>query len=291
MKRTPLILFGLLVVLGAVAYLVTLKPGEQSVESTSGELLATIDSALVDKVEIHSATGPVTLERRGVEWFITSPIEYKANHANVASLLEKSKDLRVKGIVSSKPEKHALFQVDSTGTMVRLYQAGQERAAFVVGKASGTFSDTYVRKASGNDVAMVDGSFAWMFNRSVRDWRNKAILDMVRANVTSVGFRYGDTTFALELRDSVWMIGKEKANPSTVDNMLNTLVGLQCDDFLDAEPTVKPSIQLTVDGTQVLFAYEKESKKYYTRTSASSQWFILESWRAEQVLKRRKDLL
>src|SRR3989338_7447792 len=291
MKRTTLSLIGLLSLLGVVAYLVTLKPGERSVSTEAGEPLFTVDSALVVKVEIRSTSGPVTLERRGVEWFVAAPIVYKANAANVASLLDRVKDLRVKGTVSNRREKHGLFQVDSAGTHVTVYQGGKEQASFVVGKASASFTDTYVRAAGSDEVAIVDGSLGWMFNRSVRDWRDKTILSLFKPDVKEIGFRFGDTTFTLSLRDSAWMIDRSKANAATVENLLTSLLSLQCDDFLDTEPAVKPGIQITAGGVQVLFAFDKGSRKYYVRTSASPQWYILETWRADQVLKRKKDLV
>jgi len=68
MKRTTLALIGLFALLGVVAYLVTLKPGERSVSTEAGEPLFTVDSALVDKVEIRSTSGPVSGSGSTTSW-------------------------------------------------------------------------------------------------------------------------------------------------------------------------------------------------------------------------------
>jgi len=49
-----------------------------------------------------------------------------ADQASVASLVHDVRTLRVTNIVSNKPEKFGVFQVDSTGTRVRLFAGGRK---------------------------------------------------------------------------------------------------------------------------------------------------------------------
>ncbi len=291
MNRTTIRLAAVLVALGIIAYLVLQRQGEQSRVAGEGELLVAIDSAAVQKVEIVSSNGAVTLEKRGVEWRVTMPVDDRADNANIGQLLQRASGLRVKSIISTRPDKHALFNVDSAGTRVTVTQTDMEPVTFIVGKNSSSFGETYVRGGNSDEVALVDGSFPWVFNRPVREWRDRTLLSLPRASITEIGFRYGDTTFALSFVDSVWKVGSAAANQSTVSGLLTSLSSLQCDDFLATVPAQRTMGQITVAGTTISFEYDAAARKYYAQTSSSPQWYILEPWRAEQLLKRRKDLL
>lgn len=291
MKRPTLLLIGMLVVLCGAAYLVMMRPGEQSLETGAGELIAQIDSALVDRIDIVTPASHLVLERRGIVWYVSSPVDAKADHQIVAGILSRARMMRSIAVVSSKPEKHGVFQVDSTGTQVVLYQGQQEAAAFVVGKASASFAETFVRRKNSNDVMTVEGSLGWMFSRSVKDWRDKTILNVPRAEIQRVQFQYGDTTFSLAFRDSVWTLDNRQPNASAVDAFLSAISSFQCDDFAESAPAGKPLAMITAGETQLRFVFDKASSRYQVQSSASPQWYVVESWRANQILKRKKELL
>jgi hypothetical protein len=292
MKRSTQVLMALLVVLAALAVWVTQRPGEQSLVTAAGDRLVEIDSASIDAIEVRSVSSAVRLERRGMEWSIVSPVQGRASVAAVGAALGQAGTLRVKSIATSKREKHPLFQVDSaSGTTVRLSSGGTVQAAFVVGKPSEGFADTYVRKEASDEVALIGGSFAWTFNRALRDWRDRTILSLVRSEVREVGFQYGDTVFTLTLADSLWRIDGRATNAAAVDGLLGALTTFQCDDFLDAAPSGRISAVVSVGGQQLQFTKEPGGTRWWVRSSASSDWYVVEGWRADQVLKRRKDLL
>ncbi len=292
MKRSTLVLVALLVVLLGLAYVVTQQPGEQSRTTASGERLIDIDSAQVDGLEIRGPSGTVRLERRGMEWFVASPVNARANESAVTSALSQAGDLRVKSVVSSKAEKHGLFQVDSAaGTTVTIFEGGSPRSSFIVGKMAGGYTDTYARAATSDEVVVVAGSFGWTFNRPVSDWRDKTVLSLSRSELKEVTYQYGDTTFTLALRDSTWQVDGRPANAETIESLFNALTNLQCDDFADDPSKARLVATISVSGQQVRFSRESGQTRYLVQTSAGPQWYVLESWRAEPVLKRKKDLL
>jgi hypothetical protein len=291
MKRNTLILTALVVLLGAAAWLVTMKPGEQSASAEEGQPLVQIDSLAVDKIAIKSATGSVTLEKQGVGWFITAPLKYKADQNAVGQVLHQSKHLNVKSVVSTKPEKQSVFQVDSTGTLVAISQGRAERASFIVGKNSQSYSEQYVRLANSNDVTLVDGSFGYVFNKPLKDWRDKNIVTVPREQIKEVKYQYGDTTFALSFKDSVWMLGRDSVQSGVVESLLGSLASVQCDDFIDSTvANAKFSAQISYAGMQLRFVFNKATNKYFVQSSAAVQWFTMEQWRANQILKRKKEI-
>jgi hypothetical protein len=291
MKRNTFILAGLFVLLLLIAFLVMQKPGEQSVNSASPGLLLKVDSLSVDKIEIKTPASSLVLEKRGVEWFVAQPVNYKADQANVGQIIHQIKNLEIKNIVSSKPEKHSVFQVDQTGTQVTVCEKGIEKASFILGKMAGSYSESYARRVNTNDVFIVEGASSYMFNRPVKDWRDKTILTVPKEGIKDIRYQYGDTTFNITLNDTAWFAGKDKVQQSVMDGILSSLSNLQADDFIDSTVSPKVTAMIAYAGAQIRFSFNKTMNKYYVQSSNVPQWFVMEQWKANQILKRKKEIL
>jgi hypothetical protein len=293
MKRNTLTLIALLGILLVVAYLVTQKPGEQS-SSGLGTPLLTIDSASVDKIEIQSPKAHIVLAKQGPDWYLKEPIDYKADQASVTNLIHDTKTLNVKSVISDKPDKFHLFQVDSaSGTMYTIYEKGTKNATLIVGKVGGSYTELYVRKLPSNNVDAVDMSISYLLNRDLKDWRNKVIITVPKETIKEIKYQYGDTTFTLAYQDSVWKIGTKEVKTGNVTPILGWLSNLVADDFIDStlHPAPKISALISYNGNQLRFAYLKADKKYAVQSSSSPQWFVLESWKTNGILKRQKELV
>jgi hypothetical protein len=291
MKKNTFILIGLFVVLLVAAFLVLQKPGEQSASSVSSGLLAAIDSVSVDKIEIKTQTSSLVLEKRGAEWFITQPINFKANQTTVEQIIHQLKNLEVKSTVSSKPEKQSVFQVDQTGTEIKVYEKGAEKISFVLGKMATSYTESYARKLNSTDVLLVEGAQGYMFSRPVKEWRDKTIFRTQRENIKEIQYQYGDTTFMLALKDSTWLIGKEKTQQSPVAGLLSSLSNVQADDFIDSTFSSKVTAAVTYAGVQIRFSLIQAMNKYAVQTSLSTQWYIMEPGKVNQILKRKKEII
>jgi hypothetical protein len=293
MKRNTVTLIALLVILGAVAYLVTQKPGEQS-SSGLGAPLLHIDSVAVDKLEIRSLKAHVVLEKRGAEWYLKEPIDYKADQSSVGNFIHEVKSLEVKNVVSNKPEKFSVFQVDTTsGTFLAICQGGIRKDSILVGKIGASYSDLYVRRLPSDDVDAVDASIQYQINRGAKEWRDKTILTVPKENIKEIKYQYGDTTFTLVYQDSVWLIGKNVIPPADVNGIVGALANFQADDFIDTtiQPAPKINVLVSYAGNQLRFSFLKTQNKYAVQSSNSPQWFVVETWRTNSILKRKKDLV
>ncbi len=293
MKRGTLVLVVVLVVLGIATIVVVQQPGEVSSTGSLDQALVVYDSSTVDKIEVHSSKGSVVLEKEGGIWSLTSPIRYRADDTAVTTVVGKGRNLELTSLVSTNPQKQELFKVDSSGMLVSVYEKGEERASFRIGKASSSFTETYVRRESSDDVYLAAGNLASTFDRQPKDWRDKTIFKTFKDNITNVKFQYGDTTFTLSFEDSLWTVDGDSSVEFRVTSFLNSLSNFQTDEFIDSALSDLPKLtaSLEVEGTQIRFHYNKDADKYYVQTSRSSQWFEIHSWKARPVLKRKKDFL
>jgi hypothetical protein len=291
MKRNTITLVALLVVLVLVAYLVMQKPGEQS-SSGVGALLVHLDSVAVDKFDIKSAKAHVVLEKQGIDWFLREPINYKADQSTVANMIHEIKTLEVKNVVSSKPEKFEVFQVDTvSATHLTAYEHGSPSVSLLVGKIGSSYTEQYVRKLPSNDVDAVDLTLGYAVNKSVNDWRDKSIVFVPKENIREIRYQYGDTTFTVAFKDSVWMIGKDPVKTEDVTGVINSLSDFKADDFIDStlRPAPKITALISYGGIQLRFSFLKTQNKYAIQSSASPQWFVVEPWKANPILRRNKD--
>ncbi len=293
MKRSFLYLIGVTVLLAIAAIVVMQKPGERSLEQSAGEPLVKYDSSGVDRIEIRSKDGNVTLVREGGKWMLTAPVRYPADEQAVTTAVGKGTAMRITALVSTNPAKRSIYSVDSSATLVHIYANNNLVAQFRVGKPTNTWTESYVRREGSDEVYSVEGLLNTTFAKSVNDWRNKSIFKADQSTITEVKFRFGDTTFVLAKRDSMnWVIGKDSTINTNVTSFLSTLTNFQTDEFVDSTVASLPKLTATIEvqGTQIRF-FKRDDGKYYVQTSASPQLFIVQEWRAGQLLKRKRDFV
>ena len=292
MNRNTAILIAILVILVIATWFVLQRPGEQSLAESGGRTVLSIDSAAVDRIDIQSPQDSITLVRQGADWFIDHPMHYRANQQSAKALVGALKNAQVRTLVSDNPEKQSLFQVDSSGTMVTISQNGKQAGSLIVGKMGPSYTDAYTRVAGTNAVILTDASLYYGTRRSVTEWRDKDITNMPKDQIKNIGFQYGDTTFAMTWRDSVWMIGSKVVPSGLANPLVTSLSHFETDEFLPSLPS-HPHLVATinVETIQLKFFQVKGSDKYVVQSSASPQVFQIQGWRANQVLKRKNALV
>ena len=293
MKKNTMILLGTLLLLAVAAYVVLQQPGETSSTGGDGEMLASYDSAAVDKMEIRTPAGTITLVNEAGTWMITSPGRYRADGPGVASAVGRGRNIRLTGLVSTNPEKQGVFQVDSLGVHVTVFERGTAKTGFVLGKPGPSWTETYVRRDGSTDVYLGEGPLTYLFSKPLSDWRERTILREPAGAITAVRYQYGDTSFTVQFRDSLWTVDGQPANDAVARGVISSLSDFRADGFLDTltSPPGKPVALVTVGKTQVRFHFDKAASRYAVQTSHDAQWYEIQSWKGEQVLKRKKEFL
>ncbi|HXX63963.1 MAG TPA: DUF4340 domain-containing protein [Bacteroidota bacterium] len=293
MNRNTWILAGVLALLIIIVYLVMQRPGEQSSSGSLGQVLVEYDSVAVDRIEIVSHGATITLEKKAGVWMLSDPLRYRADDAAVANALSSGRKIELKDVVSSNAQKRSVFQVDSSGTLVRIFEHGAVKTSFWIGKPSTSYTETYVRREGSDDVYLATGIFSSVFSRRTNEWRDKTILHTDEQSIAEVTLRFGDTALALVRRDSLWMLGADTAKPEPVKRLLSALANFQTDEFVDTPVAQMPklTVQIELAGVQLRLFWKKEGDRYYVQSSASPQLFEIYSWRAAQIIKRKKDLI
>jgi len=292
MNKNTLILLGILFALAVTAFFLLQQPGETSLTETGRDLLIELDSASVNRVSIVSAASSITLARKESQWVLEYPIQAPADQPFVGTLFREAGNLPINSVISSKPEKHSLFQVDSSGTRITFSRASGDSTSIILGKSGPRFTDVYARREGSNDVVLINAGISYTVNRPVKEWRDHAILRLPAESVREVGFQYGDTTFTLAWNDSSWVVGTDSVRESIAAGIVSGLSNLRADDFLDVPQSRKSKLVATisVSGIQIRWHQLPGNGRYLVQTSASPQWYQVDQWKAQQVLKRKNDL-
>ncbi len=307
--KTTLILFGALLLLVLLAYLMEkpLSEREKEQKESSVLLFSAATSEAVQKIESKSAENDVTLEKRGEGWVVLKEDQaFPADPKAVESVLDTFEGLKQGRPVSKNPDKQGLFEVTAEkGVEVRAIGANEEVLAhFFVGKTGPDFFSTYVRKDGSNDVFLANSYLRSIFDKSVKDWRNKRILEFPVEEVKELTITEENKSIRVRKDDTEtwWVMDPEKvtANESVVEKIASTLAQLRASDFAEtddpaeyelAEPQRKVTAKLTNDVLHtLLIGKKKDEAKYYVKNEAKKTVFVIDKFRIENMMKTLEDL-
>ncbi|MFH1681737.1 MAG: DUF4340 domain-containing protein [Candidatus Eisenbacteria bacterium] len=217
MRRNPILLAGVLLALLVVIVLLARGgrggAGRES-ERDAGLLFPDLDTSRVDRIEIRTPRAEVGLFRDGAAWKVATEDSFPADPEAVGKVLAAARDLSAREIVSRKPDKYDLFEVDSARAVEALLSAGEAAAArFFIGKSGEDFRSTYVRDASREEVFRQADPLRSVFDRGTRTWKDKAVFRLEEEKMAALELEREGETIRLENRgESEWAVTKPEGH-------------------------------------------------------------------------------
>jgi hypothetical protein len=268
------------------------------------------DVEAITKIEVKNADkSNITLEKKGDAWEVTAPVKAKANTANVRSLLDNLKEVKVKESIDR-----------GTGTY-KQYELDDEKGVHVVAyKGDGKLFDGYFGKSGsrgqlarigGKDgVWIVNGYSPFLYTREVKNWRETSILKFEDANVIQATITNPNGQFSFSKNDEKWAgsytkrdkDGKldkpekkwEKFDEGKVKEMLRAFKSLTAEDFgdeksdagIDAAETNGGVVQIKLkdnagDITLKIGKTAKGSSRFVLKDGGDGTLYVISSWSAD----------
>jgi hypothetical protein len=157
---------------------------------------------------------------------------------------------------------------DSLATRIRfLDKKGKTLADLMIGKFSFKQADnpnggyngnnvkitSFVRVYGEEEVYAVDGLLPFSFNLKFQDWRDKTFVHSGNNDITGIRFTFpADSSYNLSKKDSVWYVGSQIADSSSVASYLNSLNSMNGQDIKDNyKPVDNPVYQLLAEGNNL----------------------------------------
>ncbi len=308
-----------LAALGLALYFTTKDKQEQreqhSAVAASADLPAVgvpkDDVEKVTKVEIKNADkSNVTLEKKGDAWEVVAPVAAKANAANVRSLLDNLKDLKVKETIDKTTGTYAQYELnDEKAVHVVAYKGADKALDMFFGKSG---SRGQMARVGGKDgVYIVGGYSSYLYTREVKNWRETSILKFEDANAIQAEVTNKNGRFSFSQNDGKWSAsftkrdkdGKlaseaskkwEKFDEAKVKDMLRAYKALNAEDFGDEKSDTGLAdaekeggvvrIKLKDNGgdfTIKVGKVAKGSSRFASKDGGDGTVFVLSSWSAD----------
>src|SRR5215216_1376155 len=313
---------GVLGVMGGGLYLQNKKEAETAAKYSLGGQAAAMpkidikeeDIKAIDKIVLNKAGedggAPIDIEltKSGEDWKLTKPVEAKANQANVKSLLENLKTLKVSEQIDATTASYAKYGVSDDKGLHAVFSKGNGvvlDARF--GENGGRGQMT--RLAGKEGVYAVKGYSSYLYARDAKGWRDLTLFKFEEADVTAATIDNEHGSFAFTKDGENWKgkFGKAKgaAEPikdfddSKVKDFVRAYKTLNADGFAEKGKTPadvgleKPlaHIQLTLkDGAKrdVAVGATAEGSSRWVKVTGSDDIWSISSWAADWAMAEEK---
>jgi hypothetical protein len=205
------------------------------------------DADKITKIQIQNAAKPeVVLEKQGDAWRVTKPVDYPANQANVKSLIDNLKEIRLKDSIDTGKTQYATYDLDADKAVhVQLFKDTAKAIDLYFGK-SGTRGQM-TRLSDKDGVYVTTGYSSYLYTRDVKEWRDRDILKFEDGNVISATINNENGAFSFSKNDEKWtgtFKGKPIPNldPEKVKDMLRAFKSLIADEFADDKTPVETGL-------------------------------------------------
>ncbi len=209
--------------------------------SNASAELPTVERDAITAIEVtRPGAATVRLEKRGAEWQLTAPLESAVEQSTVNTALDKLASLELRGIAATRKANHGALEVDAErGIHVVAFGGDAELANLWVGAMRS--ANTMVRVDGEDAVLSVKGSIKYAFDKDLKEWRDRRIVEENAAHVRAVAFDFGEQHLRFERGandDWVQAAGQppiERFSASKVQSIVSALARLRAVDFAPAE--------------------------------------------------------
>jgi hypothetical protein len=257
----------------------------------------------VDELSVTAPEKPtVTLKKTDKTWALVAPFATSADQSAVDAALAKLEELEVTGVAATKADNYDKLEVDDKkATHVTVKQAGKVVADLLIGTYRG--GSTMVREKSAVNVATVKGSIKYAFDKDLKDWRDRLVVEVTSDQVKSIAFENPKGAFRFVRDGKDWKQAPgEKALPNFDGGKVNSLVGtatsLHANDFADKTVTADAAgvgaksegvVTLTTGGDAgeqqvVLHVGVKHGEGYYLTREGKDPIFVVSEFAGERLV-------
>lgn len=300
-----LLAFAVLAVLLAVT---VWKFNARETEDTraSNDVSVKLPKVKKDDIDELSVSAPekkaVSFKKTDKTWQLTSPLAAPADGTAIDTALGKLEELEVIGVGATKPENHEKLEVtEPKAVHVVAKKDGKPVLDILIGAYRS--GNTMVREPKSDLVAVVKGSIKYAFEKDVKEWRDRAVLEASSDQIKTVTFNNAHGTFKFVKDGSEWKQAPgEKPLPNFESGKIVSLVGtattMRAQDFAGddikedaAGVGDKPdgTVTLTTSGDAgeqqfVLHVGHKVGENYYLKRIGKDPIFIVSQFSGERML-------
>lgn len=301
------------VIVGLVAYLVFRKSDQTHYQLPEPPKISKDD---ISRIEIKTADRTIELKKKDGAWVI-GPKDYPMDANRIKDILDTIDALKLTALISES-KNYARYDLNPAKKLtVKAWSGKTPVREFDIGKTAPTYQHTFVKLAEDPNVYHARGYFRTRFDKSVEDFRDKAVLSFNKVEIKEVDIikdndKYvvtrktaaedkDDKTAKAEKTDAdagikktEWQttVGKP-VEPEKLDSLLSTLSDLECDGYVEdarkenfKDPIFAVTLKGAKDYTLKVFPKLKEDADEYPAVSSGNPYVFLLSDNRVDYFKR-----
>jgi hypothetical protein len=268
----------------------------------------------ISKMVINRKESDLTLSRENNRWYIL-PHHYPADSGMVESMLDSISTLSLTAL-ASESRNYTSYELDEKNKIeVTAFKEETPLRTISIGKAASSFRHTFVKLAGDHRVFHAAGNLRNFFDKTVSGLRDKEILK-IDDEITELKLRKGADEITIVRTSSPvtsdpdkkkqedqsppaqkWETAEGKpAVDSEVDDLVNTLSILSCDEYIEdkaKEDFSSPIYSVSLKGLKeyTISFFDKTDNTYPAVSSQNQYPFFMSSWKAERIMEDLESLL
>ena len=284
---TKSLLITFLILLGIVSFFL-IKDSLQG-DRTFPKSIISIDTSKVTAIEIYPRITnhkAFKIIKKGNSWVLDL-----ANNQTALVPISKVKNI-LSQILSIKPESVASmdrnewkdFNVDTSGTLVKVYEGSNNSLSLVIGKfiyKQPQSMSSYIRVNSDKDVYLTNGFLDLTFNHTADYFRDNTVINDDYENWNKLTFTYpADSSFQLIRKNNLWTINGKPTDSTSTIKYLQSISNLSQYFYVNNPSNLqlgKAKYVLTIQSSALgvinVFAYSTNNKLIINSSQNSSSYF------------------
>lgn len=310
---------GVLAVLGGAYFIADKKQKEEAQQYTPDGRAAALpkieikdeDVKAINRITLTKAADKdaqateIVLVKAGEEWQLEKPVKARANQANVQSMLDNLKSLKVAEQIDPGKSAYDKYGVgDGKGLHAVFAKDGGTVLEAWFGDSGGRGQMT--RLAGKDGVYSVKGYSSYLYGRDAKGWRDMQLFKFEEGDVTAVSIVNEHGSFELTKNGDKWA-GKHKPakggalaplakfDEEKAKDLIRAYRSLNADGFAEPGKTAadlgldKPIATLVLtmkDGgkKQVELGATAEGQSRWARVSGKDEFFSISSWAGDWAM-------
>src|ERR1700683_1905660 len=291
MKKSTAIIFLVAVALAAFVFFYDVKHTKStdekaaSSDTESSKPAFSVDPSDISALTIDREGSSARFEQRSGAWFMTAPVDTRADQSEVGGVASQLGSLRIDRTLaasSSQPEQLGTYGLTSPTVTVQFTLKNGSKHEVRLGNKDFSGSSVYGQIDQQKNIVLMSDSILVNSNKSPDDFRDQSVLNFDTNNVVSFEVRNSAGEIAVAKKGSEWRIQKPRdllANNVAVSSLLDTVSTTRIASFVNEKdagpakyglnsPTETFRAQLSDNKTVELQIGKKDGDIYYARDTS-----------------------
>jgi Domain of unknown function (DUF4340) len=304
--KTTLILVAVFAVLLAVVLFFDSRGKARKEKEEKQQKIIDLASADVEKISLKNDSGTIAFKKddKG-DWWITAPLEAKADSSEVNRLAEDFSSLKFDRVVEAEGGDPAKYEIPKK-ELTLWYKGQAQPIKLLVGMENPLDNTLFAQREGDKRIVLLASYLKSSLDKKTFDFRQKDIFTFELDDVGSVSLKAKDMSWQARKKADEWFLEspvKALAKKSQVEDVLRALSNLRAKEFVAEdkpesevvkyglkEPEYSVALGLPAKNQEIVFSLHKQDETVYATTSLSNKIVTADAQVLTDIDKKVEDL-